>query len=207
MSNEEITGVFCDFREKGSGYMFCRFCGKETPDDSKFCQHCGKSLEMQSCQKSEIVLRDKTFHFGGLSYNAGNIKIVNEWLRDQSIVVKEISFHTFMNHNIPLKLETVPSRIQIKYEERLTYPFIFQLGFFKKSALFSMSYEGLDNELEKWKLRNSDCRVVLTKRCGHQLNGYNTKSLYYLYIEKACPKCRTPIQNENICPNCGNTIS
>lgn len=34
MSKEEIAGDFCDFREKGSRYMFCRFCGKETPDEN-----------------------------------------------------------------------------------------------------------------------------------------------------------------------------
>ena len=200
MSKEEITGGVCDFREKGSRYMFC---GKETPIDSKFCQHCGKKLIVKQTMKYKQEVKEKIFDFDGFSSNHKNVEQVNDWLWGQSIMIKEIAIHTFMS----FKWETVPSRIRFRYIEIPSSPFVFQLGYFSKMSLFSMSYEELDRQLETWKYQNSNHNIVYTKRTGHQTNRGNTKSLYYLYMMKACPKCRTPIQNENICPNCGNTIS
>ena len=32
--------------------MFCRFCGKTVPDDSRVCMFCGKTLELDNAKKS-----------------------------------------------------------------------------------------------------------------------------------------------------------
>lgn len=31
--------------------MFCRFCGKTVPDDSRVCMYCGKTLELENVKK------------------------------------------------------------------------------------------------------------------------------------------------------------
>ena len=49
--------------------MYCKHCGKEIADDSKFCQYCGKSLESNTINYFESI---KTF----ISSNKKIVKIV-----------------------------------------------------------------------------------------------------------------------------------
>ena len=49
--------------------MYCKHCGKEIDDNSKFCQYCGKSLESNTINYFESI---KTF----ISSNKKTVKIV-----------------------------------------------------------------------------------------------------------------------------------
>ena len=35
--------------------MYCRYCGKQIADDSKYCNYCGKCLDHVEMQKIEKV--------------------------------------------------------------------------------------------------------------------------------------------------------
>ena len=78
--------------------MYCKHCGKEIADDSKFCQYCGKSLESNTINYFEYI---KTFissnkkivkifigiliciAIGWIWYiNTPSYKIVGEWQRE-----------------------------------------------------------------------------------------------------------------------------
>ena len=37
--------------------MFCRKCGKQIPDDSRFCQHCGKAVQVITGQVIEKTVK------------------------------------------------------------------------------------------------------------------------------------------------------
>ena len=39
--------------------MYCRFCGKEIPDDAKFCSYCGKSLEFNPEMRADEVKKEE----------------------------------------------------------------------------------------------------------------------------------------------------
>lgn len=160
----------------------CKYCGKEILKDSKFCNHCGKALDGEDKHEERSRVEEvKVFDFSGFSYNKSNIKKINEWLQSQSIEIKSISINTFMNNNIPLKWETVPNRVEIKYYQVQTEK-RYKMGYFKSLKWIGHSYDIVSEEFELWQQRNADKKVIWKTFCGHQCNGGSTQSIYFLYI-------------------------
>lgn len=50
--------------------MYCKHCGKEIADDSKFCNHCGKEQDNQELVKGQTAnkAKDKTPLLGRVKY-------------------------------------------------------------------------------------------------------------------------------------------
>lgn len=160
----------------------CKYCGKEILKDSKFCNHCGKALDGEEKHEEQSRAEEvKVFDFSGFSYNESNIKKINEWLQSQSIEIKSISINTFMNNNIPLKWETVPNRVEIKYYQVQTEK-RYKMGHFQSIKWLGNSYDKVNKEFELWKQRNADKKVMWKTFCGHQCNSTSTQSIYFLYI-------------------------
>ena len=163
--------------------MFCKYCGKEIADDAVFCSGCGKQLEGESAPKQAVKNEEtetKTFTFGGLSYNNGNIKQINEWLASQSIQITSVSINTFMNNNFPLKWETVINRFEIKYKKSNSGKH-YQLGYFKSIKWIGSSYAKVTAKFENWQKENPKKTVAWHTCAGHQAEGGSTQSLFYLY--------------------------
>lgn len=56
--------------------MYCKHCGKEIADDSKFCQHCGEKLTEESVRNSQwkfFIVKHKKLSYTYLIWLAINI--------------------------------------------------------------------------------------------------------------------------------------
>ena len=161
--------------------MFCPYCGKQLPDDARFCMACGKPMPGESAPALTAPLKTKVFSFGSFSYNRSVLQQVNEWFAYKRIILKSVELNAVLNHNIPLKWETVPNRIELQYYDLPDRGREYGMDCFMGKSLIGLNYQRLDNKLEDWKRGNPDFRVVWTKHCGHQSNQGNTCSLFFIY--------------------------
>lgn len=86
-----------------------------------------------------------------------------------------------MNHNIPLKWETVINYLVITYIKCDECHHYYQMSYFSGMELFSSGFKKLDVKLNKWIENNTNYKVVYEARKGHQRSDGATKSLFFIY--------------------------
>lgn len=159
--------------------MFCQYCGNRLPENARFCPECGKPIGEES-QSQYVQTLSKVFHFGLLTRNEDVIREVNAWLAEQRIRLKGVRITTFLNQNIPLKFEVVPSRLEFLYVEDTSEP-VYQMDYFKQMQLFSISTEKLENTLNLWKRDNPTCRLVYHELRTCSFNNCGVATLFFIY--------------------------
>lgn len=159
--------------------MFCKHCGSELLENAKFCPECGRPAG-EAGQNPNSQTLSKVFHFGLFARNKDVIRQVNAWLTGQRIRLKGIRITTFLNQNIPLKFELVPSRLELVYVEDANEP-VYQMDYFKQMQLFSLSTEKLENTLNLWKRDNPNCRVVYHDLRTCAVSGGSVATLFFIY--------------------------
>ncbi|MBN1449517.1 MAG: zinc-ribbon domain-containing protein [Anaerolineales bacterium] len=79
--------------------MFCKYCGKEIPDDSMFCKHCGKQLGMPEIEASQsqgweyltIVLHFRRGEAGWVTQEGHPAPVAQQWFwNDYAPLINEI---------------------------------------------------------------------------------------------------------------------
>ena len=101
-------------RERGAT-MFCRYCGKQVPDDSAFCQHCGKQLgvsqktlpsEPSEWQRMTVVIEFQKGEAGWVAQEKYTAPVAqqhfwNEWqplIQDLHVMVTEEAWQPLGEH-------------------------------------------------------------------------------------------------------------
>ena len=101
----------------------------------------------------------KVFTFSGFAYNAGVADEINNWLaQNTNIVIQAIQVQTFMNKNIPLNWETVPTRVEISYERSDVRNF-YTYHFFKSQKYIGCGYDTVERKRDEWAVKNTDKKL------------------------------------------------
>lgn len=164
--------------------MYCKHCGKEISDDSRFCNHCGKALEETKKVEKETPQREteKKIFYNHVSFNEKVVRNINEWLKGQSIEIKSVAVSAGVIH-LPWKTQTVPTRVEIEYYKTQTEK-RYSMGHFCGLYWFAnpRAIKKVDEDFENWQRQNPDKKVVWKTNCGHQVEGGTTRTLYFLYV-------------------------
>ena len=154
--------------------MYCKYCGKEISEDSRFCRHCGKALE-EVAPKGEK--ETKVFH-SGFATNAKTLPMINEWLQQQAIEIDTISINTGRVQMI-FVIEMAITRLELTYRRVQTDKRYTIKAFSGMASPFNPGFEKMDKEYEQWKRENPDKKVVWERRCS---DGEAINTIYCLYV-------------------------
>ncbi len=167
--------------------MYCIYCGKELPDEAKFCMECGASMLKNSVNKQEHISTTtpkltQTFNFKR-EKNQESIRSINRWLNNKNILITSMSIVSTLWMPVinPLGAETVISRCEIIYQKVDNPLYFYQMGVFSTQKAMRPDYETLDKNLDNWNKKHPESEVVYSTHAGHMINNIHTTSLYFLY--------------------------
>lgn len=182
--------------------MYCRFCGADIPDDSKFCQKCGKELTdsndnaiSEKNHRSQTVkhpVLTKQFTSNTFTSNKDIVCEINTWLHNSDIKLISVKILTtpqladivtlLMGHHT----EIIPNLVEFSYIEDTNTNIRYTMDYISKASMFGRSTVAQVEELfADWKRANPNVHIVFTNKSNASTtNGTRINAIHFIYIEK-----------------------
>lgn len=143
--------------------MFCRFCGKQIPSDSRFCPACGQAVAEQETpapapapEPQDDGVRTQVFTFPkDTAYDQASVP-VNQWLSERGLSIVDARFEveatllagTLVPTISRLELDWTPEETDRRYQFAVMLDSRTGLGSGKKSGVCSKS---LQRQFDRWR--------------------------------------------------------
>lgn len=60
---------------------FCKFCGKEIPEDAVMCTHCGRQVEQLKSEQTQVIINNTNSNANmNVNNNVGHARQKNKWV-------------------------------------------------------------------------------------------------------------------------------